>query len=529
MHQIFCLFLIFFFFSYPATVTIQLSSGSASNCKALEKDSNLFLPAIHIADLLSISHAASPEKHKTLFHASSLDLIIVENNPFIKLGDSVLQLQVSPIREGNDVFIHAEELISCFDQLIPEKLILAREKKVIQVIKAISAVKTENPPSPLKPIQVPSAPISNQTIDKATLEERKNGVLYTLFLPDSMTFDYTFFKPQLNLNIFKGKVSAENINQNRAEGLLLEVEATQFADNAQISLILSAKIQNPEVRYRSNPPRIEVSLRLDAPSESKTSTTTDTVKKPNSSTIEKVSKIKTVIIDPGHGGKDPGAVSSKLELREKTAVLRIGNKLALLLKAAAPEIRCVMTRDDDTFIPLKDRVRIANKEKGSLFISIHANSIKGGQDKRSNINGYSVYFLDVARDDEARAVAALENSALEYEEESKEEALTGLDFILKSTELNVYRNESEAFAIVLEQEMGRVLKEVKRNKTGVSQAGFYVLRGPEMPAVLIETAFISNPKEAELLGNDDFQQQMAQAICNSVLQFKEKYEKLSHE
>ncbi|MFH0921844.1 MAG: N-acetylmuramoyl-L-alanine amidase [Fibrobacterota bacterium] len=253
---------------------------------------------------------------------------------------------------------------------------------------------------------------------------------------------------------------------------------------------------------------------------------------------QKASEIKTIIIDPGHGGKDPGAVSGKPTwnktkrnikhiktiLTEKEAVLAISKILAKLLKEKLPEIQCILTRDDDSFIALKDRIRIANQRKGDLFISIHANSIHGDKSKKACINGYGVYFLDVARDDEARAVAALENASITYEENRKEETDNDLDFILKSTELNLFRNQSEAFAIILEQEMGKIGNKFRRHKTGVDQADFYVLRGAEMPAVLLETAFISNPLEAEMLGNGSFQEAVARAVLRSIIRYKEKYE-----
>jgi N-acetylmuramoyl-L-alanine amidase len=135
-----------------------------------------------------------------------------------------------------------------------------------------------------------------------------------------------------------------------------------------------------------------------------------------------------------------------------------------------------------------------------------------------------VYFLDVAQDEESRAVAALENSVLKYEKEERGGKVSDIDFILKQSELNVYRNESEDFAIILEQVMDKKLKKVERRKTGVNQAWFYVLRGPEMPAVLIETAFISNPREARILKMSSFHKQVAEAVTDAVDRFKKKYE-----
>ena len=113
---------------------------------------------------------------------------------------------------------------------------------------------------------------------------------------------------------------------------------------------------------------------------------------------------------------------------------------------------------------------------------------------------------------------------LKFEKKAGRGKVSDIDYIIKQSELNFYRNESEDFAIILEQAMDKRLKKVERRKTGVNQAWFYVLRGPEMPAVLIETAFISNPREARILKMSSFHKKVAGAVADAVGRFKKKYE-----
>jgi N-acetylmuramoyl-L-alanine amidase len=328
-----------------------------------------------------------------------------------------------------------------------------------------------------------------------------------------MRFDHTFFKPQLNINIFKAKIAVNKLRVKKRTGHVREIDAIQFKDNAQISLMVGGRAQKPEVAYKGNPPRIEVVLR--DPAEGKSAP---------AAPKGKARKIRTIIIDPGHGGRDGGAANRQLKILEKHVVLGMGLKIKKALEKRFNDVRVVITRDKDEYIALKDRIGLANKYRGDLFISVHANAIPGNLAKRSSVKGYVVYFLDVAQDEESRAVAALENSVLKFEKEESGGKVSDIDYIIKQSELNFFRNESEDFAIILEQAMDKKLKKVERRKTGVNQAWFYVLRGPEMPAVLIETAFISNPREARILKMSSFHKQVAEAVAAAVGRFKKKYE-----
>jgi N-acetylmuramoyl-L-alanine amidase len=230
--------------------------------------------------------------------------------------------------------------------------------------------------------------------------------------------------------------------------------------------------------------------------------------------------LKTIVIDPGHGGRDPGAIGPD-GTREKDVVLAIALALRDILKEKT-DMSVYLTREKDEFIPLKKRTEFANAKKADLFVSIHANSIMGNNKKRKQVKGFKIYFLSQAKNEEDKLVAMMENSVIELEEGTEKGDY--LQNILIDMANNEYLAESEDMSIMIAEAFTGRLAEIGCLHTGVGQAPFWVLNGAFMPSVLIETAFISNPGEEQLLGSTRFQKKASQAIFEAIMQFKLKYE-----
>lgn len=223
---------------------------------------------------------------------------------------------------------------------------------------------------------------------------------------------------------------------------------------------------------------------------------------------EKLERI--VIIDAGHGGKDTGKIGPN-GLAEKTVVLTVGRKLAALLGDAGYEVH--LTRTADTLISLDDRPRLANKWKNgrpaALFVSIHANA------GSSRAVGFETYFLSEPRTEDERRVAEMENAAVAFEEPSAHKG-PAIEQLLMGLRNDYYQRASNDFAEVIQRELAAFHPGPSR---GVKQAGFRVLVGAVMPAVLVEIAFISNQGEARLLGTAAFQDKIAWALSRSIANF----------
>ncbi len=218
-----------------------------------------------------------------------------------------------------------------------------------------------------------------------------------------------------------------------------------------------------------------------------------------------------VVLDPGHGGRDPGAVGYSGSY-EKDRTLEIALLVRDLLKIRCPDLRVVLTREDDSYVSLGERTRIANRERADLFVSIHCNA-----STNRSARGIETYFLSRARTDDARAVAALENRAAMYDEERPESPEDPLSFLLADIAQRLYLNQSSELAGAIQRRLAGM--GTGQPDRGVKQAGFYVLRGAFMPSVLVELAFISNRDEERLLRQLDFRYQSAEAIVAAIMDF----------
>ncbi len=228
--------------------------------------------------------------------------------------------------------------------------------------------------------------------------------------------------------------------------------------------------------------------------------------------------LDVIVLDAGHGGKDPGAIGTK-GYKEKEATLAIVLKLGELIKEELPDIQVVYTRKSDKFIELYRRGEIANENKGKLFISIHCNSTP---EKPTKAGGMATYILRPGKTDAAIKVAARENAVIEFEKNKNRYAgLSDIDFILTSMSRSQDVKFSEKFASFVQKELKKC---VGFKNNGVEQAGFFVLIGASMPNVLIETAYISNLNEEAYLKSSAGQSKYARGILQAIKRYKEVYE-----
>jgi N-acetylmuramoyl-L-alanine amidase len=230
-------------------------------------------------------------------------------------------------------------------------------------------------------------------------------------------------------------------------------------------------------------------------------------------------RTRVVVIDPGHGGRDPGSIGPN-GLREKDVTLMISRRLASILEERGYEVH--LTRTTDTLIALGDRPRLANLWRGdrpvAVFLSIHTNSVRS-----PSARGFETFFLSEAQTEDERRVAEMENDAVRYEDSPDYGTANGLDRILTNLRSDFLMRASHDLATVVQDRMAQFHPGPDR---GVKRGGLIVLIGSIMPAVLIETGFISNPGEAGMLGTQGFQQKLAWGIADAVDEFFSRNEHL---
>ncbi|HTH82394.1 MAG TPA: N-acetylmuramoyl-L-alanine amidase [Mucilaginibacter sp.] len=230
-------------------------------------------------------------------------------------------------------------------------------------------------------------------------------------------------------------------------------------------------------------------------------------------------RIRTIVIDAGHGGKDPGTHGR--HANEKTVALSIAKKLRRALQEHMSSVNVVMTRTDDTFIPLNERSEIANSHKGNLFISIHCNSSPEGTGYSAHKQKGTMMLIYGLHRVKEQLEAIRENSSIYIEKDYKTKYQhydedDPVNRILINAYMQKYRKQSILFGDLLNDEF----KSNNRTTLGVKEQGVLVLAHSAMPAVMVETGFINNPDDEDYLTSDDGQDEIVQCILNAIKTFK---------
>ena len=213
----------------------------------------------------------------------------------------------------------------------------------------------------------------------------------------------------------------------------------------------------------------------------------------------------TLVIDPGHGGKDPGAIGPA-GLMEKTVTLQIAKALQQVIQKALPQARVILTRDTDVFVPLKQRAEMANKHAAQLFISVHANS-----STNQEASGIETWYLSFAANERAKKTAAREN-------QMQESQVSALDSILRDLRQTDRINQSSMLAGLAQTSLAQHMTEQYDGiiDRGVDGAPFVVLLHTSMPSILVEVSFMSNPRDEKRLKNPAYQRSLAQGIFHGL-------------
>jgi len=314
-------------------------------------------------------------------------------------------------------------------------------------------------------------------------------------------FHYYDKKTKLYKYVFEIHASMLTRSQTLHKNGIKRVKVAQFNPTTLRLLIENARPLNIRFSKKSN----ILSVGISTKGKSQKTYIKKTPKQKSYATSYNRDKI--IVIDAGHGGKDPGAVGYR-RYREKVVVLQIAQKLKKILRSRGYKV--YMTRDRDKFIRLRNRTKFANRKHADLFISIHANAVSRKSAKK--VHGIECYFLATSRSSRAKKVAAMENSA----------DLEDMNYYGKQCFLNTLNSHNIIAANKLAIDLQRgALSELKKRYKNVKDAGvregpFWVLVGAQMPAVLVEVGFITHPMEAKRLANANYQQTLARGLANGV-------------
>jgi len=296
------------------------------------------------------------------------------------------------------------------------------------------------------------------------------------------------------------------------DGLLKKARAGQYkVDTVRVVLDIES-IEDYKVFPLSDPYRIVIDVSGTKTSEEDKGQAIITEPQPSHDILASPSlskqlglKVRKIVIDPGHGGKDPGAIGRR-GLKEKDVTLKLAKMLRKKLSPSVQKI--VMTRQTDVFIPLEERTAIANGQDADLFVSIHINA-----SNRRAASGVETYTLNISNNEEARRLAARENA-------TSRRSVSDLEFILNDLIKTAKTNDSVRLATAVQAQVAENLRRKYRTRSnGVKGAPFYVLVGTKMPSILVEVSFISNPREEKLLRDERYLNEITEGISRGLLEY----------
>lgn len=498
-----------------STTLNVVSAKQTASLRSLTDHERKFLSVKDVADFLSLRYFENKILKKAEIHLDSAVLkfsaengFVVQTNPATKRYQ-VHQLSHSVALEDSLYFAPADELVALLNNF---------NSGLLRIEEDTTFAITSEPMIP--------------RVMGFEIEEKKNGSLLRIHLSTRVADASRTL--QLGEWMYVTLPSAVGdtlqLDTTFSGGIIRRIQPIQTETALQLSLQIRGKVVNSEIVQDQTSSDLLLTL-IPEQLETKREVNADSIRrvqeaerrrKENATTIERQKnkwKLDVIVLDAGHGGKDPGTIGV-IGTREKDITLGVALKLGSLIEKYMPDVKVVYTRKTDRFVELYRRGQIANEAEGKLFVSIHCNSTER---KPSATNGFEIYLLRPGKTEDAIRIAEKENAVVQLEKdyEDRYQNLTEENFIILTMAQSAYVKQSERFAELLEETMSA---DMEAQRTPVKQAGFYVLVGASMPNVLIETGYLSNPKEEKFLRSPAGQRKIAEAILKALQRYKVEYE-----
>jgi N-acetylmuramoyl-L-alanine amidase len=459
---------------------------------------NEYISLEDFAQALHFGIYTNDQKRKSVLYVERDRLTFTANNTFIKVNEQMLQQPLECFWLNDAVWVPIKSFIKILNRSTMLRLIYNSDQKQILI---------------------KSADIN---IAFVSIDPKDNGTMIKVAATQQFTEKDIVLDIRngwFHIDIYGGKIDTKSISAVKGLGIISQVKGFQLGETASISFKLKKDIISEELGFYADSNDFYVNLRTGEG----VSTSNNPRNREELEVQKKKWMVDTIVLDAGHGGKDPGAIGYS-KIREKNIVLSITLALGKIIQKNMPEIKVVYTRKKDVFIPLKKRTKIANDVGAKLFISIHCNSIGN-----SRSNGFETYILGPDKGERAKDVVLKENSVIEFEASQDRKKYEALDvnFILATLLQSANMRNSQYLASLIQNSLGSKLKKLGMSNRGVKQGPFWVLVGATMPNVLVEVGYISNKHEENLLKKQTTQQKIAEGIFLGIKKYKEDIEKAS--
>ena len=475
------IFLVSFIFGDTVKI-INKKDNFVSDIQTLDRLQGTFISIIDISKILAKRDPyINSERKKMVLYIGDNRIKVSSGSSYILIDEKVYQMPIYPIWQDNDIFIPAEYF---FDIL---------KRTTLPGISYDSR------------LMVLNLDILEFSITGVNITQKANGTILRIntkkIFPEGSISSFFHENGWFYITIADALVDTTEIRRSDTRGVIQRVAADQLGKTAQLAFQIRSKVESHELYQSRDQNEIVVSLRT-----------------PMDNSVSRINKVKdrwrldTIVLDAGHGGKDPGTLGRR-GTKEKDIALDITKRVGLLLEKNT-KLKVIYTRREDVFIPIWERTKIANEANGKMFLSIHLN---GNPNKTAY--GFETYLLRPGKTEDAIEVAHRENEVIKLEDrsENKYRDLSGENLIIATMAQSVYMKESEELAAMIQEEMG---KKVKSKNRGVKQAGFHVLIDASMPNVLIEAGFLTNANEERNLRKSNYRQIIANSIYRAIVKFR---------
>ena len=475
------IFLVSFIFGDTVKI-INKKDNFVSDIQTLDRLQGTFISIIDISKILAKRDPyINSERKKMVLYIGDNRIKVSSGSSYILVDEKVYQMPIYPIWQDNDIFIPAEYF---FDIL---------KRTTLPGISYDSS------------LMVLNLDILEFSITGVNITQKANGTILRIntkkIFPEGSISSFFHENGWFYITIADALVDTTEIRRSDTRGVIQRVAADQLGKTAQLAFQIRSKVESHELYQSRDQNEIVVSLRT-----------------PMDNSVSRINKVKdrwkldTIVLDAGHGGKDPGTLGRR-GTKEKDIALDITKRVGLLLEKNT-KLKVIYTRREDVFIPIWERTKIANEANGKMFLSIHLN---GNPNKTAY--GFETYLLRPGKTEDAIEVAHRENEVIKLEDrsENKYRDLSGENLIIATMAQSVYMKESEELAAMIQEEMS---KKVKSKNRGVKQAGFHVLIDASMPNVLIEAGFLTNANEERNLRKSNYRQIIANSIYRAIVKFR---------
>ena len=485
LFKLFYISLILFFGFLNAEIKLTNSNNKDFILNTLKDEKIVYVSAHDLVKAFSSRLYENQERKKLVLYIAGKRIKITARTSFLVIDDEAYQM-INIVKEyDGEYYLPAEEFFEILKRTTLPELFYDKRKEILDI------------------------DVVRYSVKSLKIEQKANGTIIRIKTQKSFSDrDISSFINKhgwFYLTIVGGIVDTSTMNKTITRGIINRIEADQINETAQIALKLRSNVISHEWYQNHDPNEIVITLRTALNSNTRIKKAKDRW------------KLDTIVLDAGHGGKDPGTIG-KYGTKEKDIVLDITKRVGRLLERNTG-IKVVYTRTEDTFIPLWKRTKIANDAGGKVFVSIHINS-----NPNRKVKGFETYLHSHDKTGTAIDVAARENAVIELEEKKVNyEKLSMERKITATMATSMFLKESEALAAMIQDELDKKLSVPNR---GVKQAGFYVLSGASMPCVLIEGGFVSNPNEEKSLKSPAYRKKISDGIYKAILKFKTSREKL---